>query len=227
MNHTTWAHLTPISANAKTGPIPVSTTESRSCPPSCPLRSRGCYAEGGPLGLHWRAVSLRQRGMPWGEFCAAVASLPADTLWRHNQSGDLPGPGESVNRTELEQLVRANAGKRGFTYTHKHNVAALEAVRWANGEGFTVNLSANTLAHADQLADTGAGPVVVVLPSDQTRNTHTPAGRRVVVCPATQREGVTCATCKLCAWSGRKVVVGFPAHGARKAVASQMAGGVA
>ena len=67
------------------------------------------------------------------------------------------------------------------------------------------------------LADTGAGPVVVVLSSDATANAVTPAGRRVVVCPATQRDDVSCATCQLCQRQ-RDTIVGFPAHGTRKRV---------
>lgn len=221
----TWVHLTPKSANAKTGPIPVSTTEARTCPPSCPLRDKGCYAKGGPLGLHWRAVSLHKRGMAWADFCQAIAALPEGTLWRHNQSGDLPGEGESVNRAELEALVSANRGKRGFTYSHKHNASALESIWWANRNGFTVNLSANDLVHADKLADTGAGPVCVLLPQEAKQNTFTPAGRKVVLCPATQRDGVSCATCRLCSRADRSVIVGFPAHGIAKRTVSTIAGG--
>ena len=67
------------------------------------------------------------------------------------------------------------------------------------------------------LADHHAGPVVVVLPSTQTANTKTPAGRAVVVCPATQRDDVTCASCQLCQRQ-RDVIVGFPAHGTRRRV---------
>lgn len=217
----TWVHLTSISGNAKTGPIPVSTTEAASCPPSCPLRSRGCYAKGGPLGLHWSAVSQRKRGMTWNVFLDAIRALPDGQLWRHNQSGDLPGIGEEIDAGELGGLIMANAGKRGFTYTHKHGSARnLSLIRDSNAAGFTVNLSANSLAHADELAATGAGPVACVLPSEQTANTTTPAGRRVVICPATQREGVTCASCKLCSRADRTVIVGFPAHGASKKAAS-------
>jgi hypothetical protein len=54
-----------------------------------------------------------------------------------------------------------------------------------------------------------------VLPSNATDNTRTPAGRRVVVCPATQRDDVSCDTCQLCARQ-RDAIVGFPAHGTRK-----------
>lgn len=221
----TWAHLTLKSANAKTGPIPVSTTDPDSCPPSCPFRGAGCYAKSGPLALHWRKIAERERGLPWGEFCISICSLPAGTVWRHNQAGDLPGCGETVNVSELRQLVRANTGKRGFTYSHKRSPQALEAIREANAAGFVVNLSGNSLADADALAETGAGPVVCVLPASQTTNTWTPAGRKVVICPATQREGVSCATCQLCARGSRSVIVGFPAHGTGAKRASAIAGG--
>jgi hypothetical protein len=82
-------------------------------------------------------------------------------LWRHNQAGDLPHKGGTIDQTLVPRLVKANSGRRGFTYTH-HNVAQHKAnrelVAWAVGQGFTINLSGNTLAHADQLADLGVAP---------------------------------------------------------------------
>lgn len=221
----TWVHLTPKSSNAKTGPIPVSTTEANSCPPSCPLRDKGCYAKGGPLGLHWSAVSRRERGMSWKDFCATIAALPEGTLWRHNQSGDLPGEGEEIDAAELFSLTIANEGKKGFTYTHKRGEANFDLIRVANAHGFTVNLSANNLADADTLADTGAGPVCVLLPADQKTNTVTPQGRKVVLCPATQRDGVNCASCRLCSRADRSCIIGFPAHGASKRAVETVAKG--
>lgn len=209
-------HLTLKSANAKTGPIPVSTTERDSCPTDCAMRA-GCYAASGPLALHWAAVSAGTRGTSWGQFTQAIAALPEGQLWRHNQAGDLPQAGGTIDAVKLGQLVAANQGRRGFTYTHHRDRASLAWVKHANEWGFTVNLSANDLSDADALAETGAGPVVVVLPSTQTQNTETPAGRKVVVCPATQRDDVSCATCQLCQRQ-RSAIVGFPAHGTRKRV---------
>lgn len=209
-------HLTLKSANAKTGPIPVSTTERDSCPTDCAMRA-GCYAASGPLALHWAAVSAGTRGTSWGEFTQAIAALPEGQLWRHNQAGDLPQTGGTIDAVKLGQLVQANIGRRGFTYTHHRDTQSLAWVKHANAWGFTVNLSANDLTDADTLADTGAGPVVVVLPSTQTENTTTPAGRKVVVCPATQRDDVSCATCQLCQRQ-RGTIVGFPAHGTRRRV---------
>lgn len=217
-------HLSPVSSNAKTGPIPVSTTESASCPPSCPFSNGGCYAKSGPLALHWRAVSAKSRGAGWNEFCGKIAALPKGQLWRHNQAGDLPGEGEEIDAEKLAALVAANKGRRGFTYSHKSSPRALKEIRKANASGFTVNLSANDLVHADTLADTGAGPVVVVLPVGAEK-TVTPAGRRVIICPAESKkgQGITCATCGLCAVATRKVIVGFPAHGTGKRKASAIA----
>lgn len=209
-------HLTLKSANVKTGPIPVSTTERDSCPADCAMRAE-CYAASGPLALHWSAVSAGTRGTSWGQFCESIAALPDGQLWRHNQAGDLPQVGGTVDAVKLGQLVAANQGKRGFTYSHHRDAASLAWIRHANAWSFTVNLSANDLRDADALADTGAGPVVVVLPSTQTENTTTPAGRKVVVCPATQRDDVSCATCQLCQRQ-RGTIVGFPAHGTRKRV---------
>lgn len=209
-------HLSLKSGNVKTGPIPVSTTGRDTCPVDCAVRA-ACYASSGPLALHWNAVSNGSRGTDWSGFVSAVASLPEGQLWRHNQAGDLPGNGHTVDPVALGQLVHSNIGKRGFTYSHYRDAASLQWIKHANAWGFTVNLSGNDLQDADTLADTGAGPVVCVLPSHQTQNTVTPKGRRVVVCPATQRDDTSCATCQLCQRQ-RDVIVGFPAHGTRRRV---------
>src|ERR1700730_11962414 len=92
--------------------------------------------------------------------------------------------------------------------------------------GFMVNLSANNPAHADRLAELGIAPVVTVLARAYARTAvrhrskrrrdewaetigdwrdrtaslprHTPAGRRIAICPATYSDG-TCKTCGACA----------------------------
>jgi hypothetical protein len=176
-----------------------------------------CYAASGPLALHWAAVSNGARGTSWPEFTDAIAALPDGQLWRHNQAGDLPQANGTIDPALLGDLVAANIGKRGFTYSHHRDADSINWIRHANAWGFTVNLSANDLADADMLADADAGPVVVVLPSTTTANTTTPAGRPVVICPATQRDDVSCATCQLCQRQ-RAAIVGFPAHGTRKRV---------
>ena len=109
-----------------------------------------------------------------------------------------------------------------------------------NAAGFTVNLSANNPAQADALADLRIAPVVTIVPHDYARRAvrqrtkgrphewaetvaewrdriaalprHTPAGRRLAVCPATYTDA-TCRSCGACA-QPRDAVIAFPAHGA-------------
>jgi hypothetical protein len=222
-------HLTPKSSNAKTGPIPVSTTSAATCPAACPFRTDaagGCYAASGPLALHWKTVTEGERGTDWATFVGAIAALPAGALWRHNQAGDLPGDGTSIDVDAFDDLIRANEGKRGFTYTHYSmaNPSNRAAVAYANRNGFTVNASANDVGHADNLAAAGVWPIVTVLPRDTTgRTVTTPAGATVVVCPATYRDDVSCATCQLCQRADRKTIIGFPAHGSGAKKASAVA----
>lgn len=232
-------HFTEKSRNGKTGPMPVSMTSAETCPPACPFNKpsdpmdgtsyAGCYAANSHLGIWWRRVTRGEIGLPsWELFCRKIEALPEGTLWRHNQAGDLPGQGNAIDGPKLARLVRANKGRKGFTYTHKPLTADnLKAIANANAKGFTVNLSANNLSHVDELANAAPGqPIVVVLPSHIEGNAKgiaSPEGRRVVVCPATYRDDVTCQSCGLCAVASRLVVVGFPAHGATRAKASAIA----
>ena len=221
-------HTTPKSGNRKVGPIPVTTTSAATCPDECEFKKNGCYADGGPLAMHWAKVTSGERGDAWDTFINTVASFKDGQLWRHNQAGDCPGDGKRLDADACDELADANRGKRGFTYTHypvltdKHNA---RVVKRMNDKGFVVNLSANNVAHADALYDLGIAPVTTVLPADQMTNTTTPKGRKVVVCPAVVKDDVACVDCQLCARM-RDAIVGFPAHGASKRKADQVAQGV-
>lgn len=207
-------HFTRVSRNAKTGPMPVTTTSANSCPPSCSLKRNGCYAESGPLALHWRVVSEGGRGGSFDELLQDISTLRRHALWRHNQAGDLtPSSPGLIDGRLLMKLAIANRGRRGFTYTHYAPTAANgAAIRRANELGFTVNLSAETLAQADAHAELGIAPVVVILPGGTTKPMRTPGGRHVVVCPASLGN-TDCLNCGICQQRDRVAIMGFPAHG--------------
>ena len=231
-------HLTKVSTNIKTGPMPVSTTEKASCPKSCSLKGSGCYAESGPLGIHWNAVSNASRGSDWDSFCNDISKLPKGIMWRHNQAGDLPGLyNDNLDAEMLVQLVNANIGKKGFTYTHYpvlDNSWNAELIRDANKAGFTINLSAESYQEADALADLRIGPVVTIQSEDMPKTTYTPKGRKVITCPATYMDNVSCYTCKLCQkWKapkgvkfsnahGERPIIAFPVHGTSKKKANKV-----
>jgi len=222
------AALTLRSTNVKTGPIPVSTTTADTCAEDCPFREASCYARGGPMRIFWDAVTRKERGKPWEAFCADVKDLPDGKFWRHNQAGDLPGDGVILHYDAVMMLVEANLRKKGFTYTHYPMSLEWNAriVEKANQLGFTINVSANSVEHADQLKGLTTAPVVCVLPMDTPDSgLITPAGHRVVVCPATTSRDLTCDVCMLCASKVRKTIIGFRAHGCRAWQADAVARG--
>lgn len=200
-------HITPKSSNAKTGPIPVTTTSRDTCPPTCSWYDKGCYAKYGPLGLHWNKVTEGERGGSWSKFLKWVSGLPVGTLWRHNQAGDLPGLKEYLDRTKTRSLCEAAAHTRGFTYTHKwlRNMGAIAALNKIGG--FTINTSCDTLQEARLSFENGL-PTTVILPEDW-EDSSLP----LVQCPAEYMEGKTCENCALCWHKDRKVIVGFNPHG--------------
>ena len=224
--------------------MPVSLSDMTTCPTTCPYKGHGCYAMGGPLSIHWRRLSrgdyaFRQgrnySALPnahasgsYDEFVEQISQLSDGTIWRHNQAGDLAGKGDVIDRGMAEKLVKANVGRRGFTYTDKPVIGTgsipgrvirenRAIVEWMNREGFTVNVSCNNLRHLDiHVQSNVEAPLVVVLHSDtdvfqkfiKTRN-----GERVVICPNFRDPGKTCLLCGLCQVRGKRAAVGFPAHG--------------
>lgn len=213
-----WYHLTKVSNNAKTGGIPVSMTSKSTCPKRCAFDKNGCYAESGPLAMHWNKVTEKSRGSNLSDFCTEIRALPKHQLWRWAQAGDLPGDGTLLDEESVQRLTWSNRGRHGFGYTHydpriPHNSAV---IAYANVGGFVINLSAETLAEADEYAELELAPVVVVLPVDYEGHLKTPQGRRVTVCPAAVGD-TTCAICAICSVADRKAIIGFPAHGTGKA----------
>ena len=219
--------ITEKSRNAKTGPIMTVTSQSSTCPDACPLKVKGCYAKYGPLGMQWRKHDAT--GTKGLNVLVDAIKAQAGKLWRFNVAGDLPGLGDTIDAQTLAAIVDANEHSRGFTYTHKpvfgYSDTARdnrEVIAWANRMGFTINLSGNDLANADDLADLEIAPVVTLLPADQMTNTVTPKGRKVVVCPAVIRDDVSCFDCGLCQRQ-RDAIIGFPAHGAAAKTVSTIA----
>ena len=239
------ASFTRVSHNSKTGPIPVTMTEKSTCPKACPLKSSGCYAESSYVNIHWSKIGKPKQskapakpqngptddvhGLPWATLCDSIKKLPKGQLWRHNVAGDLPSTDAvNIDSHALAMLVNANKGKQGFTYTHYDPSIGINAslINAANNAGFTVNLSANNLEHADKLKSLNIGPVVTILPIDADKVTQTPADNTVVICPAVQSDNVTCASCGICQKADRKVIIGFPAHGVGKRKAESIFKGI-
>lgn len=241
-------HMTLVSGNVKTGPIPVTTTSSNSCPATCKFKDNGCYAQYGPLAMHWRGVDKGKKSvLSLDELCGAIKSLKFKQLWRHNQAGDLPKSGLShgqdqvIHWPSLEKIIEANKGRRGFTYTHYPVLPENETdwrargnansnaniIKYALSKGFTINISCETPEQADKVVAMGM-PAVLVVPEGSPNSWRTPAGNLVKTCPAQLQDDINCASCELCqkqeltgpgGVKRPRHIVGFISHGnARKTV---------
>jgi hypothetical protein len=173
--------------------------------------------------MYWSKIAKGLYAKTWEDLVAGVNALPQGQLWRHNQAGDLPGENNEIDCNALIELVDANKGKRGFTYTHKpvtgYGTIPMnnrDAIRHANANGFTINLSADNLAEADELKALNIGPVVTIAPIDAPEKFATPQGHKVIVCPAQSRDDVSCKDCGLCAIANREAIIAFRAHGVSK-----------
>ena len=211
--------LSMISGNAKTGPIPVSTSSKDTCPNACPFKGNGCYAASGPLSIHWNKVTNGERGYDWATFLKEVRKIPRHSLFRLNQAGDLVGSNDVIDFGSLKELTNATKHCRPFTYTHyplsSDNISSL---RYANSNGLTINVSTNSVSEVDHAMDIGL-PTVTVLPHDHDlsiRTVQTEKGRKVLVCPASLGKDITCAKCGLCQKNDRSYAIGFVAHGQMK-----------
>lgn len=217
--------LTVSSSNKKTGlGVAVSTSSAVTCPDTCSFKAKGCYASAGPLAIHWRKISEGVRGGAWDTFVQSVLALPVGWKFRHNQAGDLPGENLAIDTAKLASLASAVKTRKllAWTYTHKPtNAANVSAIKSAIASGLVINASADSLAQADEKMALGL-PTVVVLPQGSPNKLFTPAGRKVVKCPAQTMENVSCATCMLCHKAERSVAVGFEAHGTFKKAVSAM-----
>ncbi|TMJ03428.1 MAG: hypothetical protein E6G97_09835 [Alphaproteobacteria bacterium] len=211
------------SSNPITGPMLVTTSPRASCPLTCPLKGTDCYAEHGFLGgFIWSGLDAHYPGESFSsgirvynfdQLLRIISSLAPGAPWRHNQAGDLIADRNgNIDSTKLRLLAWANRGKLGITYTHHdvlNNAHNRRVIQEAIADGFTVNLSADSIEEADAFLDLDIAPVAVIIEGNCRENFFTPKGRKVVICPARTRDGVTCSTCRLCA-RNRNVVVGLP-----------------
>ena len=162
--------------------------------------------------------------MAWAEFTSAIRKLKRGQLWRHNVSGDLPHSAGVIDSAKVASLVDANRGRKGYTYTHHIlNPENVKVLQDANTGGFTINASCESVEQADQIMSEHNIPSVAVVPSTESRRFFTTSsGRKVIVCPATVHDNVSCADCGICADANRSAVVAFPAHGNAKKTVNQI-----
>lgn len=208
-------HLVPRSGNAKTGPLPVTYRPLATCPTACPFLPTGpvggCYGTGRLFAsAEHRSGTVDVETATWR---VRLGMDPAARYLRDRVVGDVVTPAGDLDRAYLAaiaEIATAN-GLVPFGYTHAWRLVSSADVAWLGALGYVMNASVETLAQAEQASAAGM-PVTIV--DDQLPEGATIAGQRLVTCPAQTRDGVTCATCGLCAKADRPSVIRFLPHGA-------------
>lgn len=212
---------TPRSSNVKTGDVPtlwagLTEEETRASCSGCSLLGEGCYAWSG--AVRFGAISARKKAAadPSSRTIAAAIAGAARSarMIRATGLGDIGRSGKAA----ADEVVSAaqSAGLALVGYTHHWREPSV-ATSWRG----RLMASTETLADADQAVDAGWRATVIV-PADAPRVLETPAGRKVIVCPAQVREGaVTCNECRLCDAGRPGPVIAFRAHGNQKASAAR------
>ena len=167
-------------------------------------------------GRDIQAGNQTLQSLTWGGFLMPLPRLAPDTLWRHNQAGDLPGQGDTIDHAALDALVHANKDKRGFTYTHKpltiENALAIGDA--ANRGGLPQSICQPTICGmlTNWHRVCGIGPRCRC-PSRRRPGQcrlATPEGRTVSSMPRDiSRRLVSCKSCGLCQRQNRKTIAGL------------------
>ena len=214
--------ITPVSGNAKTGPITVTGRPRRTCPLSCTFNPEnpdgvgGCYTTG-RIDAHYARTA---RDWAYEDVVAKLREGKSDRL-RDRVDGDIVTPTGGMDLAYLETLTAA-AREAGFNwvwgYTHTRDV-----IDWDLPNGYTMNASCET---EGDVAEARLRGLPAVLSSDDYSHGDMIDGRRIVQCPATRSDKVDCSNCggqagPICARQGRETVVLFPLHGTAKRKAAE------
>lgn len=213
-----------------------------SCPSSCALRGKGCYAEVGPVGFTVNRLNrAAKRSAPVAtarEEAAAIdasfkgSGVPQDGAGggrdlRLHTSGDASTPTAAALLGAAAQRWRERDGGDVWTYTHAH--ATVHRSFWT--EAVSVLASIDTL---DQVPAAQAQGYALAryVPSFPSFKAWREGGVKWVPCPAQLSDpkinpdgwgaapSVGCADCRLCMDSeglkARNTGVAFAVHGARQ-----------
>ena len=214
--------ITPVSGNAKTGPIAVTGRPRKTCPLSCtfnPLNPDGvggCYTTGRIDAFYARHA----RDWTEEEVRVKLEGAKSDRL-RDRVDGDVVTESGGFDQAYLEILTDAakDAGM-AWIWGYTHNQAV-----WADDVpvGYTMNASCET---ESDVADARERGLPAVLSSETYQHGDMVDGRRIIQCPATRSDSVNCSNCgggagPICARPDREQVVLFPLHGTAKRKAAE------
>lgn len=195
------------------------------CPDTCSLKGRGCYAMGGRVGMYVSKLDKRARQhsplkLARAEAQAINASyrggpVPTGRILRLHVSGD----SRTIGGTRIINAAVGKWKKRGggnvFNYTHAWRHVPRE--EWSN---VSVLASVENVEQAKEARERGYAAALVV-PEHPSEKAYKLTGSDIKWIPCVQQvKGIACSDCRLCFNADRLYRDGFgiafAAHGIRK-----------
>lgn len=211
-----------ISDNSKVGKISITAASQSSCPPTCPLRGAGCYAEVGRANLVTSRLNLSQVTDP-----VHIAKLEAESIrklsgrrmLRLHVVGDCYVDEGAKILAEAAAEHTAKMGKPVFTYTHGHST---KRSSWGS---ISVLRSCEKFEQVEQAHKDGFAAAMVV-ESHESKKAYRKNGFTIIPCPQQTGSVKDCAQCKLCSQDkkihSKRAVIAFAIHGARERKAREV-----
>lgn len=203
-----------ISHNQKTGVCAATYAPIQTCPKSCPLRNKGCYAQEGNCGIHFRRISRHAENQQVEVIARheadQIRALPGHLPLRLHVTGDCPDNtcARIIAGACEEYITRYNMPV--WVYTHAWRDVARES--WGD---ISVLASCESVGEVLKAKRRGYRSALVT-PLDLMAG-HTieliQAGIRPVICGhfAKQKQ---CVQCRICLREVNTCVL-LPTHGSR------------
>lgn len=195
------------------------------CPDSCELKDKGCYAQTSFVGM----INVRMDRRARGGSPLDVARAEAKAIDESYKGGEVPagralrihvaGDSRTILGTRLLNKAVARWKKRGggdcWSYTHAWEHVSRD--EWSNVSVLASIDNVNEAVHAREQGYASA----IVVPEHISERAYQLAGSDVkwIPCP-NQTRGVGCTDCRLCFDADRlfegNFGIAFAAHGVRK-----------
>jgi len=189
----------------------------QTCPNTCPLKDKGCYAQGGNVNFQVKRLEKMNEGLYSYDIVrkeareiSAFGPKANGKALRLHVSGDVRSP-------KAAYLLGVAAKKwDGKVYSYTHSWRNIPRSVW--GESISILASCESIEDAKQALERGYAPSIVV-DTHKTDKAYFQDGIKVIPCPSQTRD-VTCEQCKLCMKDNvlkeQNAAIAFAVHGSRK-----------
>jgi hypothetical protein len=210
------------SRNSKTGPVSVTYAPIQSCPSTCALMNKGCYAQGGNTGIHLARINKNtahaKRNRPIDiarEEYKAISLLSGKKPLRLHIVGDCKTPRAARILSHAAEQYKAKDNQPVWTYTH-----AWETIPRDSWGGISVLASCETMAECKRAINRGYAPSIIRL--KEFTKPFKYEGFTMLAC-SELTHGVKCVNCTICFDADRlrdnNMAVCFFPHGNRSLMA--------